>query len=649
MRYAEVLLNLPLESSFTYSVPDELSCTVGCRAEVNFAGRKSLAYLVSLGEEPPAGEFTVKPLLRILDKEPLFGEAELKLARWIAERYFSTPGETLGIMLPGGKRESSLPNALPEEDLAFKTVELSSEQEAAIAGILQGEGGASYLYGITGSGKTEVYLRVAQQLLDGGQGVIFLVPEISLTHQIVKEARRRFGETVSVWHSRITPSQKLKEWRRIRSGEARFVIGARSAVLAPVKNLGLIIIDEEHEGSYKSGSSPRYHARQVAQYRIAECKGRLVMGSATPSVEAIHLMGEGRLKEFRLTRRLAGGAEPAIRIVEMRGEQGILSSDLQRGIMGCLEDRRQAILFLNRRGFSYFFHCRSCGYEMRCSNCSVSLTYHKQRNAMLCHYCGYQERPVEVCPECGSLDVGYSGFGTEGIEGEISRLFPEARLARVDTDTVQKKGKLEELLKEFHAGNIDLLLGTQMVAKGLNFPGVRLVGIIMADTTLMLPDFRSAERTFSLLTQVAGRAGRFHPDGEVLIQTYHPEAPAIRLAARGEREEFYAGELAVRRMLKFPPYARIVRILFRGRRREKVQAAAQELTGYIKRDLPADIELLGPAEAPISLIAGNYRTHLILRGERISQLHRLLSHFLKQLPAPSGIYREIDVDPVSLL
>ncbi len=649
MRYAEVLLNIPLATSFTYAVDEESYCEIGCRAEVNFRGRKSVGFVVALSETAPDGDFSIKSITRVLDEEPLFGEEEIRLARWIAKRYFSSPGETLALMLPGGKRESTLASSLPDEDVPLTDVRLSAEQQQAIDGILGQEDGSSYLYGITGSGKTEVYLRVAADLLAAGKGVIYLVPEISLTHQIVAEARRRFGDTVSVWHSRITPSQKLTEWRRIKKGEARFVIGARSAVFAPLRDLGLIIIDEEHEGSYKSGSSPRYHARQVAQYRIADTDARLVMGSATPSVEARQLMEDGRLREYRLTQRLAGGAEPEIRIVEMRGEQGILSGELQRALMACLQDKRQAILFLNRRGFSYFFHCRSCGYEMRCSHCSVSLTYHKQRNVMLCHYCGYQERPVEVCPECGSLDVGYSGYGTEGIEGEITRLFPEARIARVDTDSVQKKGSLEKILTRFRKREIDLLLGTQMVAKGLNFPGVRLVGIVMADTTLMLPDFRAAERTFSLLTQVAGRAGRFHPDGEVVIQTYHPEAPAIRLAAEGKQEEFYRTELAVRRMLKFPPFARIVRILFRGKDKAKVIQAADQLSRYIERDLPAGIELLGPAEAPIALIAGNYRTHLMLRGGNFSALHRLLSHFLEQIPSPSGIYREIDADPVSLL
>jgi primosomal protein N' (replication factor Y) len=338
-----------------------------------------------------------------------------------------------------------------------------------------------------------------------------------------------------------------------------------------------------------------------------------------------------------------------MKIIDMRNEKGIISSALTSALRETIAAGRQAILFLNRRGFSYYFHCKSCGYEMRCDNCSVSLTFHKSRSIMLCHYCGYRTRPVEVCPDCGSLDVGYSGYGTEGIEAEISARFPEARLARVDTDSVSRKGTLQRVLKEFQNGSLDILLGTQMVAKGLNFPGVKLVGIIMADTTMMLPDFRAAERTFALLTQVAGRAGRFHPDGEVLIQTFHPRAAAIALAAEGRSDDFYRQELEIRRSLKFPPYTRLVRLLYRGRNRARVEEAAGEFCSYLRRDLPKSAELLGPSEAPLAIISGNHRIHAILRGDSLKELYGLLNHFLERLPPPSGVYREIDSDPVNLL
>jgi len=647
--FAEVALNLPLNKTFTYGLPEETAAGPGYRVEVDFRRRRVVAFILSVAPDPPSGDFTVKEILRVLDDEPIFSESEVDLARWTARRYFASPGEVLSSMLPGGKKESSMPSILPEDDVPLTELELSDEQNDAVRAIMDPDPRPIYLYGITGSGKTAVFFSAAAEVLKQGGGVIYLVPEISLTHQIVREAVSRFGNIVSIWHSKITPSQRLTEWRRIRSGEARFVIGARSAVFAPVSDLGLIILDEEHEGSYKSGSSPRYHARQVAMYRTKKSGAALVMGSATPSVEASYLMQQGQLRTLHLTRRLAGGAPPKMKIIDMKGEKGIISGELSAALKSTLRDKRQAILFLNRRGFSYFFHCRSCGYEMRCENCSVSLTFHKSRGIMLCHYCGYQTRPVKVCPECGSLDVGYSGYGTEGIEEEIAALFPDARIARVDTDSVSRKGSLRKILGDFRQGKLDILLGTQMVAKGLNFPGVRLVGIVMADTTLMLPDFRSAERTFALLTQVAGRAGRFHPDGEVFIQTFHGQAPAIRLAAEDRQAEFYRQELSVRKSLLFPPFARLIRILFRGKSREKVQAASEQFCAYMERDLPAGVDLLGPSEAPLSIISGNYRVHTILRGEDFSILYDFCSFFLERIDSPSGVYREVDVDPVSLL
>ncbi|WP_319415008.1 primosomal protein N' [Marispirochaeta aestuarii] len=647
--FAEVALNLPLNKTFTYRLPDDMNAGPGYRVEVDFRRRKVVAFVLSVSPDPPSGDFTLKDILRVLDNEPVFGESEADLARWTARRYFSSVGEVLSSMLPGGKKESSMPSILPEDDVPLSEFTLSDEQQDAVQAILDPDTRPIYLYGITGSGKTAVFFSAATEVLKRGGGVIYLVPEISLTHQIVREAVSRFGNIVSVWHSRITPSQRLTEWRRIRSGEARLVIGARSAVFAPVARLGLIILDEEHEGSYKSGSSPRYHARQIAMYRTKKDAASLVMGSATPSVEASYLMEQGQLRTLHLTRRLAGGAPPQMKILDMRGEKGVISDELAAGLKRTLADKRQAILFLNRRGFSYFFHCRSCGYEMRCEHCSVSLTFHKSRGIMLCHYCGYQSRPVQVCPECGSLDVGYSGYGTEGIEEEIAALFPDARIARVDTDSVSRKGSLRKILGDFRQGKLDILLGTQMVAKGLNFPGVRLVGIVMADTTLMLPDFRAAERTFALLTQVAGRAGRFNPDGEVLIQTFHGQAPAIRLAAESRQEDFYEEELSVRRSLGFPPFARLIRILFRGKSRDKVLAASRQFCTALERDLPRGIDLLGPSEAPLAVISGNYRIHAILRGEEFPVLYDFCSFFLERIDPPSGVYREVDVDPVSLL
>ncbi len=650
--YIEVVFNSPAPGRYTYSVPSGSNVAVGMRVSVPFGRRKMTGFTVALVSDPGQTDFEIKQIDRVVDKIPLFGPAEIELARWIADMYYCTEGEALSTMLPGGRRESSMPVFEEFSMPPMHEIQLSDEQTSAIEGIMSSDGGIHYLYGITGSGKTEVFLQTAARVISSGGGVIYLVPEISLTHQLTEEVRRRFGSGIAVLHSALTPSQKLVEWQRIRSGEARFVIGARSAIFAPVPDLGLIIIDEEHEGAYKSGSKPRYHARQVAMHRAAETGARLIMGSATPSLEAWYLVKSGRINGFSLGKRLSGGAVPQIELIDMKKYSGCISAPLEKAIRETHAEGRQSILFLNRRGFSYFFHCRTCGYESRCRNCSVSLTYHKHRDRLICHYCGYSEQPKQVCPECGSLDVGYSGFGTEMIENELNNLFPNLRIERVDTDSVKQKGSLKDRLDRFRNGEIDLLLGTQMVAKGLNFPGVKLVGIVLADTGLHLPDFRAHERTFNLIVQVAGRAGRFFPDGRVMIQTYKPDNEAVRLAAGGTVESFYERELEIRRALEFPPFGRLFRLVFRGKNAERTAAAAEEFASRFDTDsLPesAGTEVLGPAECPLSMISGNYRFQLIIRTDDFKRVHSLFRGALNQYTPPSGVYIEADVDPVSLL
>ncbi len=649
MFWVQVVFNIPVDRAFTYTVEEEVP--FGTRVVAPFHGRNLNGYVV--GTEPPKEEeasIQLKPLHRVLDKEPLFDREYLMLARWIADRYYSSLGEALAAMLPGGKKETEVPLFEDAgEEVSVTPPALSSEQDLAVKEILSREEGMYYLFGITGSGKTEVFLRVAEATLQEGRGVIYLVPEIALTGQVVQAIRERFGSKAAVLHSRLTPGQRLTEWRRVLRGEAPLAVGARSAVFAPHPRLGLIILDEEHEGSYKSGSSPRYHARQVAMKRCSLSKARLVMGSATPSVEAYYLMQKGEIRGIRLTRRLSGGKLPDIEIVDLKGTEGVFSRRLQEEILHTHREGRQTILFLNRRGFSYSFHCNTCGYEMKCRRCSVSLTFHKQKNRMVCHYCGFSTRPMDLCPSCGSLDVGYYGSGTEKIEEEARKLFPEIKLARLDTDAVERKGTLERILKEFREGKIDLLLGTQMVAKGLNFPGVRLVGIVLADTGLHMPDFRAAERTFSLIVQVSGRAGRFAPDGKVIVQTYMPEHEAVKYAARMAMDEFYTKELGQRAELRFPPFSRLFRLVCRGRSEDVVRGVAEDLSAKLERELRGRAEVLGPAECPIGVIAGNHRYQIILRTKTFLPVHGVLKNQLSRNKLPRGVYLEVDVDPVSLL
>ncbi|MFA6507995.1 MAG: primosomal protein N', partial [Treponemataceae bacterium] len=448
--FIELVFDVPLDRTFTYRPDDKAASRVGVRVMAPFGKREVLGYVVAENVAAPLGlsESAIKKVRRVVDAEPLFGKDEIELARWMAGFYLCGAGEALAAMIPSGRREIA-PPAFAEEDFSEtgSSLALSSEQEAALEALSTPSTGQAhsihYLYGITGSGKTEVFLRAAERCLAEGKSVIYLVPEISLTHQVIDVVAKRFGPVAATLHSGMTPSARLAEWTRIRRGEARVVVGPRSAVFAPVFNLGLIVIDEEHDGSYKSGNVPRYHARQVALKRCAALGARLVMGSATPSSEAWKLMSDGQVSRFDLTKRLSGGAPPKIKIVDLAGTEGCLSQELKEEIKKTAEAGRQTILFLNRRGFSYFYRCRSCGYELTCKRCSVSLTYHKSKGRALCHYCGYSAPIPTSCPECGSLDASFAGFGTEMIEEEVTRTFPELRIRRADADAVQKKGGLK--------------------------------------------------------------------------------------------------------------------------------------------------------------------------------------------------------------
>ncbi|WP_304243661.1 primosomal protein N', partial [Gracilinema caldarium] len=599
--YLDLVFDVPLQQRFTYAQDEKGEAALGKRVMAPFGRRELLGYVIGEREEAPEGVApeAIKKIRRVVDKEAIFGTEEIELALWMASYYLCGTGEALATMIPSGRRETGSESLLDEEvQIAETALALSDEQRHALDAILGTKAAGDtteaatklqqgpkpeqaspqqpsmfYLYGITGSGKTEVFLRAAEAMLAAGKSVIYLVPEIALTHQVEEAVQRRFGPVATTIHSAMTGSARLTEWGRIRRGEVRIVVGPRSAVFAPVQNLGLIIIDEEHDGSYKSGNTPRYHARQVAFKRCANQGATLVMGSATPSAEAWKLMEEGTITRLALSRRLSGGAPPNIKIVDLSGTEGCLSDELKEEIRETARLGRQTILFMNRRGFSYFYHCRQCGYELTCKHCSVSLTYHKQLGKAVCHYCGYSVVPPRACPQCGSLEAGFAGFGTEMIEEEVQRTFPDLRVRRADADSTSKKGSLRETLDVFRAGGIDILLGTQMVAKGLNFPGVRLVGVVLADTALHLPDFRAAERTFSLIVQVAGRAGRYFPDGRVLVQTFRPQDPAITYACSADIEGFYRYELAQRKDLGFPPYTRLIRITVRSKQAEQADRA----------------------------------------------------------------------------
>ncbi|MDL2228932.1 primosomal protein N' [Treponema sp. OttesenSCG-928-L16] len=694
--YLDVVFDIPLDQIFTYRMDEKEESSPGKRVMAPFGRRESLGYVIGVRKETPA-EIpleNIKPIRRVVDKEPVFAMEEVSLARWLSSYYFCGIGEALAAMIPSGRRTSGYSSFSDDDvEITETALELSEEQQTALDAILgswerrdagAGNGSAAhsaaprtgrtplsepaqenfsappvplpapemfYLYGITGSGKTEVFLRAAEYMLKQDRSVIYLVPEISLTHQTAEAIGRRFGAVATTLHSGMSPSARLAEWVRIRRGEIRIVVGPRSAVFAPVQNLGLIIIDEEHDSSYKSGNTPRYHARQAAMRRCSMNNAILVMGSATPSLEAWKLMGQGSICRLNLTRRLSGGSPPEIIPVSLENCDGCLTPLLKEEIRLTAQMGRQSILFLNRRGFAYFYHCRSCGFELSCRNCSVSLTYHKSKGRAICHYCGYSVVPPSACPECGSLEAGFTGFGTEMIEDEMRRTFPDLRVRRADADTAGRKGSLQETLEIFKAGGIDVLLGTQMVAKGLNFPGVRLVGVVMADTGLHLPDFRAAERTFSLIVQVAGRAGRYFPDGKVIVQTLRPKDPAITRACALDVEGFFEAETAQREALDFPPHSRIIRFTMRSKEERRADGAIRRLASILAPLIPPGSDILGPAECPIGIIAGNFRRQLIFRGKSMGSLHSAARTALERYEKSKDqrVYLEVDVDPVSLL
>ena len=695
MQYLEIILNLPVNQGFTYSyIPPEnekpeLVPAIGKRAEIMFGNKKTQGFIIGIfdkvPENCPVGADKIRPIKRIIDKEALFGKELIEMAQWISRYYLCTLGEAVFSMIPSGRRETSAGGFGFEEEVGEKKRnELSSEQSQAVneilnasgllryarndelsarndnkASSLRGEAEAihssstlfHYLYGPTGSGKTEVFLSLAEKILEMGKGVIYLVPEIGLTGQVVKAVSDRFGNTAAVLHSGLTPSQRLGEWNRIMHKEARVVVGARSAIFAPVPDLGLVIIDEEHDGSYKSGTTPRYHARQVAMHRCTKLKIPLLMGSATPSVEAWYGMQSGSIVKHRLTKRLAGGEMPHISCVDltMYPNDGCISKPLEDEINKTLAQNHQTILFLNRRGFTHFFRCNHCGYELKCKNCSVPLTYHKSENRLRCHYCGWSVFPPDSCPQCGSFDIGSSGFGTEYIEAETRAKFPNVRVLRLDTDVLKNKDELLTSLEDFRQGKYDILLGTQMVAKGLNFPKLQLVGVILADAGLHMPDFRAGERTFSLITQVAGRAGRYFPDGKVIVQTYSPGKGPVLYACQSRIEDFYGAELSEREMLDFPPFSRLLRLVFRSYNKGLAAQTAQDAVKILEEGAPRGMEIIGPAECPIEKINSSWRYQILLKGSSVIPLQTAARKLLFGYTHNQNVYIEYDVDPVSLL
>lgn len=538
---------------------------------------------------------------------------------------------------------------------------LNAEQEAAMAVVLEEMATPKHpmlLFGVTGSGKTEIYLRAIRHAVDTGRTALVLVPEIALTPQTVERFKSRFAEMqdrIAVLHSHLSEGERHDEWHKIHRGDARIVIGARSSIFAPVENPGVIIVDEEHEGSYKQDEAPRYNARDMAVLRGHREGAAVLLGSATPSLESWHNCQTGKYRLLRLAQRVDDKSMPVVRIVDLRRPArqdpggGILSKPLCEAIESRMAKGEQSILFLNRRGFSTSLVCEACGHVCQCPDCSVSLTFHRAAARIVCHICGHNRRAPTYCPGCNDPRIRHSGTGTQKVEDILSKVFPKARIARMDADSMTRKDAYRETLGAFKEGRIDLLLGTQMIAKGLHFPNVTLVGIINADLGLHLPDFRAGERTFQLLTQVAGRAGRGEMEGEVFVQTFTPFSPSIQFARHHDFEGFMEQEMEFRSRFLYPPFGRMALLTLRGTLKERVEFSTETLARKLKAAASAGILVGEAVPAPLEKAKTYYRFQISLRGTSSLALSRLARSVLDSLTMPDDVFVAVDIDPIHLL
>lgn len=538
--------------------------------------------------------------------------------------------------------------------------DLSPEQEAAVepvaAALKQGRFETFLLYGVTGSGKTEVYLRAIETARAQQKEAIVMVPEIALTPQLIRIFRSRFGKGIAVLHSGLSDGERYDQWTRISKGEVSIAVGARSAIFAPFTRLGLIVVDEEHDATYKQEEVPRYHARDLAVVRGKMSGATVILGSATPSVESFFHAQAGKYRMLTMAKRIEDRPMPEVCLIDMKEQRdaGFLSPKLAYAVKQGLERKEQVLLFLNRRGYAPFLLCAACGYVHRCPNCSVSLIYHMKEQEVCCHHCGFTTALATACPECKTGSLELKGSGTERIEQEVEKIFQGSSLLRLDRDTTRKKGAAQKILDQFRSGQGDILIGTQMVAKGHHLPGISIVGVLNTDTSLHLPDFRSGERTFQLLTQVAGRSGRGATKGKVYLQSYTPEHYSIQAARNHDYQSFFDQEILFRKALNYPPYCRLINMVLSANSLQKVKEAAEHL-GKILRDQPLrqhGVEVLGPARAPLSTLRGKKRYQILVKGKSVRSLHRVVEQGvtrLTQTPGFSGVDLTVDVDPVNFL
>jgi primosomal protein N' (replication factor Y) len=538
--------------------------------------------------------------------------------------------------------------------------EPTSDQETILGEILKGIRSKRFspflIHGVTGSGKTEIYLRAIEEVLFHGREAIVLVPEISLTPQLLSRFKDRFGENLALLHSGLGRGERYDQWRKIWKGEVKIAMGARSAIFAPFKNVGIIIVDEEHDPSYKQEEKLKYHARDVAVVRAKQAEATLLLGSATPSLESFYNVEKGKFRLLNLPERIEGKPLPRVEVVDVKKEGGLLSERLRAALQKNIEDRKQSLLFLNRRGFANFILCPDCGHTIKCPNCSVTLTYHLRDRSLQCHYCDYRIPAPGDCPKCQGHRLQGMGIGTERLEQEIKSLFPEAQVGRMDHDTTSRRRSHLQILKRLESGSIDILVGTQMIVKGHDFPNVTFVGVVSADTSLHFPDFRSSERTFQLLTQVAGRAGRGDFSGEVVIQTFNPDHYSILRSKDHDYIGFYREEIQFRKALEYPPFSRFINFRLVGNSERTTKGMAKEMgrigESLLKKAHGKEIEILGPSTAPFAKMRGKFRWQMLAKGKSPQFLHRFAKELSSRIGVQlkgKGVKLDIDVDPVFIL
>ncbi|RJQ50670.1 MAG: primosomal protein N' [Nitrospiraceae bacterium] len=656
---------------FTYLVPGELEEKIkpGLRVLAPFRSGKKVGIVVGLDKTTAITqdkEITLKSIESVLDDEPLIPDNLLKLIQWVGQYYMSTSGLALKNAVPSGifegKKGSKGRITYDHEAAPAKKINLTAEQQKALSEIISAVSGAFLLHGVTGSGKTEIYIRAIEEL--GDKEAIVLVPEIALTTQIVDRFRARFQDKVVFFHSGLSPGERITSWRKIRNGEVKVALGVRSAVFAPFKNLGLIIIDEEHEASYKQFEGLKYSARDAALARSKIESIKIILGSATPSIESFYHAKKGKLGYLELTQRVEQRPMPRVEIIDMTREEKE-SLSYSRKLLDVLEknlsEGHQSLIMLNRRGYSPFLMCTDCGYTYKCPACSITLTYHKDTKTLNCHYCNSFLKPQDACPECKGTKIKYIGLGTQRIEEELHELLPELNLKRMDRDTTTKKLSHYRIVKDMEDKKIAVLLGTQMIAKGHDFPDVTVAAVVFADVALNLPDFRSSERTFQLFTQLAGRAGRGDVSGAVYIQTYEPEHYVFDYVRNHDYKGFYQNEIELRKELSYPPFSKLIRVVFSFRNKEDGVRTMKSVSARIKKitrprnpklktqNLKSDFEILGPSPASIEKIRNYWRWHLILKGANSKSLRLAALKILESIKDIRDVKADIDVDPINLL